>query len=204
VSSKISLAGELGSEPAHPVDQAVEGKGHRFQRFDEQIESASKRLQGALGPPAEMVRRRIQDEIWDLGQSRGTMWHDNAEMSRRFHALYQTAGEIQRIRDVLDDMKGADDIVFFRMRGSMLGGGLAPDIGLGPRSMRIGVEADINRVGQIRGQRSLAATNIEDLVTPSNQFGNAPEFGPRAPGSAQDVVKVPTPMKIEVKDFIAG
>ena len=56
----------------------------------------------------------------------------------------------------------------------------------------------------MRCQRSLAAANIEDLVTPSNQLGNAPEFGPRTPGSAQDVVKVPTPMKIEVKDFIAG
>jgi hypothetical protein len=132
------------------------------------------------------------------------MRHDNAEMARGFHALYQTAGKVQRIRDVLYDMKGADDIVFFRMRGGMLNGGLTPEIGLRPRSMRIGVEADIGRVGEMRCQRSLAAADIEDLVAPPNQLGNAPEFGPRTPGRAQDAVKVPTAMKIEVKDFVAG
>ena len=132
------------------------------------------------------------------------MRHDDAEVPSGFKASYQEASEIQRIRNVLNDVKGADEIVFLRMGGGVPGDSLTPDIGLAPRSTRIGIEADINRVGQIRGQRSLAATNIEDLVTPSNQFGNATEFGPRAPGSAQDVVKVPTPMKIEVKDFIAG
>ena len=113
--SEIAIAGQFGSAAAHPINQAVKREGHRFDRFRLQIDHARNCLQGAFVPPAEMMRRRIEHEIRDLGQRRCPAGHDNAQPSTGSDAFYQIAGEVQWVGHVLDGVKGADDVVFFGM-----------------------------------------------------------------------------------------
>ena len=115
MSSEIPISSQFGSAATHPVNEAVEREGHGFDRFRLQIEPARNGPQRSFIPPAEMMRRRIEHEVRDLGQQRCPAGHDNAEPSTGSEAFYQIAGKAQRIGYVLDGMKGADRIVFFGM-----------------------------------------------------------------------------------------
>ena len=115
MSSEIPVSSQFGSAATHPVDEAVERGGHRFDRFCLHIDPTGNGPQGSFVPPAEMIRRRIEHEIRDLGQRRRPAGHDNAEPSTGSDAFYQIAGKVQRICHVLDGMKGTDGVVFFKM-----------------------------------------------------------------------------------------
>ena len=113
--SEIAIAGQLGSPAPHPVDEAVEREGYRFDRFRLQIERTRNRPQGSFVPPAEMIRRRIEHKIRDLvsgGVRLGTTMQSRPPGLTHF---YQIAGKVQRVGHVLDGVKGADGVVFFGM-----------------------------------------------------------------------------------------
>jgi hypothetical protein len=117
--------------------------------------------------------------------------------------MYQISGEIQRIGHVLDGMKGADGIVFFGMRGGMRGNRLVPDVNLAGVRITMRVEPDIDGVRQMPRQSPFATADVENFLARSNQFGDAPEFGPGDPRNAQGPVKISTPIEVQIKSLVA-
>src|ERR1700751_414254 len=81
--------------------------------------------------------------------------------------------------------------------------GFAPDVELGSVRITMRVEPDIGSVRQMRSQGAFAAADVENFIPGSNQFGNAPEFGPGEAGNAQGPVKVSAPIKVQVKSLVA-
>src|SRR5260370_39084436 len=78
----------------------------------------------------------------------------------------------------------------------------APDVELGSVRITMRVEPDISSVRQMRSQGAFAAADVENFIPRSNQFGNAPEFGPGDAGNAQGPVKVSAPIKVQVKGLV--
>src|SRR5437868_2476395 len=86
----------------------------------------------------------------------------------------------------------------------MRGNRLVPDVeySVGARiTMR--VEPDIDSVRQMRRQGAFAAADVENFISRSNQFGDAPEFGSGDARNAQGLVKVSAPIKVQIESRVA-
>src|SRR5438128_613591 len=51
---------------------------------------------------------------------------------------------------------------------------------------------------------AFATAHIENFIPRSNQFGDAPEFGPGNAGNAQRSMKVSAPIKVHVEGLVSG
>src|SRR5271167_1408253 len=67
----------------------------------------------------------------------------------------------------------------------------------------MGVEPDIDSMWQMPRQAAFATADVENFIPRSNQFGDAPEFGPGDPRNAQSPVKISTPIKVQIKSLVA-
>src|SRR5690348_5942190 len=124
-------------------------------------------------------------------------------MSPRSDAFYQIASKSQRISEMLNGMKGADDVVFFGVGCSVLGNRLVSDVGIGSRRVGMRFEADIGCMWQIRRQRGFATADVENLLPCSNQLGEASEFGPGDAGDTQRAVKVRAPVEVLIEGVVS-
>ena len=86
----------------------------------------------------------------------------------------------------------------------MVSNSLVPDVEFGSLRITMRVEPDIDSVRQMARQAASATADVENFIPRSNQFSDAPEFGPGDAGNAQGPVKISAPIKVQVKSLIPG
>ena len=162
--TKIALSGQLGSDTSHPVDDAVmRAKRDGLNGLADQTKAIGQCPQGGLGPPAQVMGRRVENEIWDLGYRRGPA--GTAMQSR-------PPGATQRTRSRAKPSGSATCSMTWNAQTTSYSAGCSAAccaiVSLRMSSpsaaeREIQVETDIDRLRQMPRQPAFAAADIEDL-----------------------------------------
>jgi hypothetical protein len=149
-----------------------------------------------------MMRGRVEYEIGNVGYRGTPSWDGNIKPPTRSGAENQVPSERQRVSDMLDDMKRTNRVILPAMAGRMVCNGFVADIAPIVHWKKVRIEADIGHMWQMARQPALAAANIKDFLSRSNQFGDPSEFRPGKTGSGQEPMEIAPSVKIEIEFLV--